>query len=253
MVTELSPNDALSARLTQAILYGKSPTSEIDSGSSRSHIYMSEVSNCIRQTYYKITGEPVDIDSDNDNGYSFIMQYGNMFEDLISERFAQIGIPRAKLRLGSGKFNISGETDPVIKFEDKYIITECKATHRDNFNKIIMRLTQYNQYPENYYDQLQMYLWLAPKADLGMLIIANRDMRPNDKTPPFIVVPVERSVEWKTKNFQRLNDLNNAIEKGIAPDREYTPKDMQCKYCPFFKPCYEGVDFGATEFDSRNY
>jgi hypothetical protein len=249
----MDDKDSLAARLTQAILYGKSPTQEIDTGSTRSHMYVSEVSNCIRRTYYHLTGTSADDDAPEDGPFSFIMQYGNMFEDLISERFAQIGIPRAKLRRGNGKLNLSGETDPIIKFEDKYIITECKATHRDNFVKIISQLTRFNEYPEKYYDQLQTYLWLTPKADLGMIIIGNRDMRPKDRTPPFIIIPIERSIEWKTKNFNRLKTLNESLDKGIPPNREFTPRDLECKVCPFFKPCYDGVDFGATESDSEDY
>lgn len=245
----MNSNDTLAARLTQAILYGKSPSDEIDSGVDRRYLYVSEVSNCIRQSYYKFTGSQQDEDSEDNGPISFIMSYGNMFESVISERLAEIGIPRIKLRRGTviDKISVSGETDPIVKFEDKYIILECKATHRANYQTIIDKFTKYGEYPSTYYDQLQMYLWLTPKADLGMLVIGNRDMRYNDKIPPFIILNVERNTEWKTKNIHRIKELSNALDVMKPPKREYTPNDWQCKVCAYLKLCYSGVDDIAKE------
>ena len=249
---KMEEKDAIAARLTQAILYGKSPGIEAESGTGRTHLYVSELSNCIRQTYYKVTGAAPDEEADDNGPASFIMSFGNSFESLVSERFAELGIPRSKLRRGDRKLNLSGETDPLIRFEDKLIITECKATHRANYEVIIDKLLRYNEYPSNYYDQLQMYLWLTPKVDLGVLIIGNRDMRYKDKTPPFIIIPVERDSVWKGKNYARVNELNDAIDKSQEPRREFTPKDWQCRVCPYFKRCYDGEDILATKSNSGN-
>jgi radical SAM protein with 4Fe4S-binding SPASM domain len=91
-----------------------------------------------------------------------------------------------------------------------------------------------------YYDQLQLYLHLHPKQDVGMIIIGNRNMHPGDGLPPIIVVPVERSYEWKKVNYKRLDELNKALDENLPPRREFTLEDRQCKKCFWLNLCWGG-------------
>jgi hypothetical protein len=246
----MSEYDELAARLTQHILRARSD----DADNTTNSIYASDISKCIRQTYYKMTETPHDEGrNDIDHVVNFVTAYGNMFQSVIQEQLALAGLYKgASARVGTAETNVSGRTDTLIRFEGKRIITESKGTHRKHFQTILDMLKQGKDVSEvvaTYYDQLQLYLWLHPKEDLGMLIIGNRDMRYNDNLPPIILLPVERNIEWKKVNFARLDELNKSLHEHKPPRREYKITDWQCaKACPFKNRCWSGN--GASESDS---
>jgi CRISPR/Cas system-associated exonuclease Cas4 (RecB family) len=235
----MSGNDELSARFMNAILTAQPFQSKV----SRDYAYASEVPNCIRQTFYRITKTKVD-EGRTDSTLSFPMAYGNQFESLITQQmcYSEEITYKGKLKADNDDLGVHGETDPACIFEGKSIVTEAKGTYRDNYLKILNDMRQ-GKYPKKYYDQLQYYLWVLKELDLGMMIIGNRDMRPGDRIPPIIVAPIERDSKWREINFDRLTLLKNCIKEQKEPPREFGPKSTECKYCPFFNTCYrDGVD-----------
>lgn len=207
-----------------------------------SYVYASDISKCIRQTYYKMVETPLD-DSAEDASHrvSFVLDAGNAYENLITERLILLGLYRGRVRVSHSGLLISGETDPIIEYRGKKIITEIKATHRKHYTTILNNLKLGN-YPELYVAQLQAYLHLYEQADFGVLIICNRDVNYDDKMPPFLVIPIERDENWKKINWSRLERLKEAVKKGIPPDREFEQSSWQCKVCPYNKTCYSDID-----------
>src|ERR1700680_3598149 len=105
--------DEIAARLTQDILRAKPLESRI----TRTHIRASEVSNCIRQTWYAINNTPPDEGREQQQDIvGFVMEFGNMFEALIERRLALAKVYSGKVRLGDADLNIHGETDTTIQY-----------------------------------------------------------------------------------------------------------------------------------------
>jgi len=224
-------------------LYAALYTAQPEEGSRLySYVYASDVSKCIRQQFYKMTDTQVDEDAkDNDNVSSFVFDAGNAFEAFMTNRMIMAKIYDGKRRVAHPELLISGETDPIVVFEGKKIITEIKATHRKHYMTIINNYKS-GTYPQTYYDQLQVYLHLYPQADFGVLIICNRDVNYNDNVPPFIILPVERDENWKKTNWERLSKLKEALKNNVPPDREFTLNDWQCKVCPYANTCWTSTD-----------
>lgn len=252
----MSQYDELAARLTQVILRARS----WDGVTSKNTINVSDIPNCVRQTFYKMTKTPVDEGKeDMSDLFDFVVSYGNMFESLIKHKLSVAGKYGlhygGEVRLSDAKLNVSGVTDPCCTFEGENIITECKATNERHYNYIVSMLKRgkpASEVTEGYYDQLQMYLWLHPAATVGMEIIGNRNMGYSDKVPPFIVVPVEKDLEWKKANYKRLEELNISLKEKTAPKQEFTdPEDYPCKGCLWFNRCYGSPDI-VTQPDSTN-
>ena len=222
-------------------LYATLYTTRQEAGSRLySYVYASDVSKCIKQQYYKMTDTETD-EAHSDNISSFVFDAGNAFEAFMTNRMILAKIYDGKRRVAHPELLISGETDPVIIFEGKKIITEIKATHRKHYVTIINNYKSGN-YPDTYYNQLQVYLHLYPEADFGVLIICNRDVNYNDNVPPFIILPVERDENWKKLNWERLLSLKEALKNGTPPDREYDQNDWQCKVCPYTDRCWSTDD-----------
>lgn len=202
------------------------------------YVYASDISKCIRQLYYRMTETPLD-DSAEEVGHkvSFVLDAGNAYESLITNRLIQLGLYRGRVRVSHSDLLVSGETDPVIDYHGKRIITEIKATHRRHYTTIINNL-KVNRYPDNYVDQLQMYLHLYDKADFGVLIICNRDVNYDDNIPPFLVIPIERDENWKKINWDRLGRLKESLKTLNPPDREFNKESWQCRVCPYNKTCW---------------
>jgi hypothetical protein len=230
-------NDDLIARLTQEILqYEPEP----DDG-ARTAIRVGDIGKCIRQTWYKMNATPSDDGSiPSITKDKFAMAWGNLWETYIMELFSRLGIAHYKHKLHNKEYNLSGETDPIIKFEDKLIITECKATHSESYQQLY-NSAKAGMQPEKYYSQLQGYLWLYPKADFGMFIIGNRGWRRKDKAPPFFLQLTERDKRWYNLNFgQRIPLLNEHLNTNEPPPREFdNPNRFPCLYCPYRVRCYE--------------
>jgi len=237
----------VAARLTQAILRAR----PLDSIYHTSNISMSDISQCIRKTFYKMTKTPIDEGKQQEADIvNLVMSYGNQFETVIGNQLALAGFYRGKVRLGDPSVNTSGETDPCAIFESENIITECKGTNEQHYRKILELLKQgkdVSEVVDTYYTQLQGYLWAHPNPHiLGMIIIGNRNMGYNDGMPPFINIPVERDIKWREKNYPRLNELNKGLKEREPPRREFESTSWQCrKACFYFNRCYGSSDSGA--------
>jgi hypothetical protein len=243
--------NAVAARLMQTIIHAK----PYEAHFARTHVRASEVSNCIKQTYYAMTLTPVDEGTEERaDTVSFIFDYGNMFESIIEKRLIWAKQAPSKLRLPSNPLGVSGETDAALEYEGIAIVTESKGTNRRNYTRIVndlMRNKPISEVTSTYYSQLQVYLWVLRGLDVGMLVIGNRDMAYVDTSPPFIIVPVERNNEWFMTNSARIKLLTDALRDGQPPIREYKPGSWQCNACAFFKRCYDG-DTLVPESNSKN-
>jgi hypothetical protein len=243
--------NAVAARLMQTIIHAK----PYEAHFARTHVRASEVSNCIKQTYYAMTLTPVDEGTEEKAAtVSFIFDYGNMFEQIIEQRLIWAKLAPSKLRLPSNPLGVSGETDAALEYENMAIVTESKGTNRRNYTRILnelMRSKPISEIATTYYSQLQVYLWVLRSLDVGMLVIGNRDMSYQDTSPPFIIVPVERNNEWFLSNSARIKLLTDALRDGQPPIREFKPGSWQCNACVYFKRCYDG-DALVTESNTQN-
>lgn len=227
--------DELIANLTQRLLQYE-PEGDYVRGSIRA----SSVGNCLRQTYYKMKETPPDEDVVSLlSKDKFVMGFGDLWESYIGKLFSELGIPHHKQPIFNAIHNVSGTTDPIITVNEQIIITECKLTHNDHF-QILYENAKRGIQPQEYYSQLQTYLFLLPKTDFGMFIIGNRSWRRKDRLPPFFLQECERDHEWYKKNFGlRIPLLNGHLKDNTLPNREYFDKDkFPCSYCQFINRCW---------------
>lgn len=259
-------NEEITARLWDKLLKAQS----IKRTHRTNNLWVGKIGQCIRRSYYELTKTPpdeVDIDANADgiNSISqFVMDFGNQFESLIVEKInyaSRDGVGYwGKGYVDDQHLDVTGETDPIVEFEGHTIVLECKATHRDHFRMV------FKQYKEGvvdkqYYDQIQGYLHLLPETDFGIIVVANRDMRYNEKgrdseMPAVLLMPVERDNEWRKVNYVRINTLNKSLKDGKAPEREFTYNSFQCKWCPYRKLSWADalttdLSTDGAEFDSE--
>lgn len=206
----------------------------------RTGVRASEISNCMRRTWYELANTDPDSTRTIDNVSSFIMDMGSYFEDFITRRFQLMkdATWRGKARIRHRRFPLTGETDQIVLFENANIVIECKFTHRDSFI-YKMRNFQRGICDDRYYSQIQTYLWILPDIEYGIILIGNRDMRPNDNIPPLIWKRVDRDEEWQNNNENRLNDLVSHLGTNTTPEREFAFNSNECKWCPFRELCWD--------------
>lgn len=204
-------------------------------------VWASRVSACIRRQWYEMSNIEPDPDAEEQKPISkFIMAFGNLFEQVVTEQMQFLGVWRKKGRVKNRELSISGETDPIAFFEGDKILFEIKSEHRKKFHYTLREFKQGSCRPE-YYSQIQTYLWLLTDIDYGVILVGNRDMIPSDTIPQIIWKRVDRDLEWQKENKERLVSLRTHLANKTIPDREFVLSDWQCQYCSFKNQCW-GLD-----------
>jgi hypothetical protein len=226
-------NSAFAERLINKILTARGAEQADDT-----HVHASYVNRCVRQTYYNITRTPPDVDKNpNDNRINLIYKYGDAIEYVLTTQMQLAGIWRGRRTVSFPEHDLVGTTDPVVEFEGHLVVLEIKGTHREHF-RWVMKSHQANECEPQYYDQVQTYLHLSPEIEFGVLIVTNRDMRPRDEFPPYLLLEIHRDDEWKRINWKRLEILTQAKKTGVPPNREFEQKDWHCQYCAWRDTCW---------------
>lgn len=207
---------------------------------SRTGVRASGIANCMRRTFYEITGSEPDIEQHIDDKSRFTMDIGTYFEDFITKKIqlAEGVTWKGKARVRHKLYPLTGETDQIVFFENNNVVIECKFTNSSSF-VYKMREFARNVCDDRYYSQLQTYLWILPGIEYGIILIGNRDMKPRDELPPLIWKRVDRDLEWQELNSNRLGDLVSHLKNNTLPDREFTLNDNDCKWCPFKNTCWD--------------
>jgi hypothetical protein len=235
---QIDAKSEFASRLVEKILSARGADRE-----NRGQIHASDVGRCMRQTYFKLTKtSPDEGKSADDDHINLIYKYGDAFELVMTRQMQLAGIWRDRAEVYNSDFDLTGTTDPTCEFEGKNVIVEFKGTHRQHFmvlkNKFI-----YGEC-DNYYDQIQTYLWLYPKADCAVLIVGNRDMRPKDideGIPEVLQGEIHRDQKWKEDNWDRLQILRTALDVTHEPPKcEFKEGAWQRNWCPWRSRCASG-------------
>lgn len=91
---------------------------------------------------------------------------------------------------------------------------------------------------QNYYDQIQMYLWVTGKA-FFVCLIKNRNSMGNGKGEmPYLEFIVLQDVDRQNEIRGGMKVTKQAIDQKIIPPRPFLRDSTQCQFCRFKYICW---------------
>jgi CRISPR/Cas system-associated exonuclease Cas4 (RecB family) len=195
---------------------------------------------CGRQQYYKKTGN--EISNMIDDASLLKMHFGKIQHEDMQRILKEKNILLcSEVETNKRKFGLDWKyfIDAIIKDNDKKYILEIKTVYARGFDFVkeepkkehFMQCLCYMIF-EKILDGIILYIG----RDNGFMIQHDIQIRGKD---------IYLNGELKTKltngfknRIQYLKELKTQIEQGIVPEREYTKKDWQCRYCQYKTSCW---------------
>jgi CRISPR/Cas system-associated exonuclease Cas4 (RecB family) len=130
--------------------------------------------------------------------------------------------------LRNAEYNIRGNADAIINLEGEQLLIDFKTIKDYPFTLLVEGEKELDR---GYLYQMNIYLWLL-NLKKGFFVFENKD------TQEFHLEQVnfDKSIIEDVK--KRISIIKEALDKKVAPDREFVQEDWHCKYCVYAEVCY---------------
>ena len=222
--------------------------------------YPSSVGQCKRKIVYQMLGYP---SKPKDGRFILIMDNGTYFHERMEKLFEEMGILiTPELTLKDDSLRISGRTDAVIwnfmkqKPDNKVNVPDielykpiCDEQGNEREELVYkgspydVLLVEFKSIKSKSFDylkdkpkrehemQLQLYFYLTG-VRAGLVYYENKDTQEQK------YFYVEYNQQLVNEIIRDIKFVNECVDKGVLPEREYAPDSFQCRFCDYLSICH---------------